>query len=89
MTGVDLLDAIQAGDRHWRAHAACADHYPDLWFPERGEWDIAKAARRICHTCPVRRECVDQAFRTDERFGIWGGLTPYQRTTIRGRLASR
>lgn len=45
---------------------------------------IAKA-RAICSTCPIRVGCLDYALRMESRhsvehtWGIWGGLTRYER----------
>lgn len=41
--------------------------------------DAADVADTWCRTCPVRRECLLDALSRDERWGIWGGLTPLQR----------
>lgn len=56
---------------------------PELWFSdERDEQEQAKA---ICDGCPVRVECLRLALTNEagkarqQRFGVWGGLTPYQR----------
>ena len=43
-------------------------------------------ARAICAACPVRGQCLAYAITADERFGIWGGLDPRQRRTLRRRL---
>ncbi|NKS78784.1 hypothetical protein GS539_24925 [Rhodococcus hoagii] len=37
----------------------------------------------ICMTCPVRTPCRDHALRKPERFGIWGGTTPTERSRMR------
>ena len=68
----------------WRAQAACqlGDH--ELFFPpeeEQGEYFRLRVslAKRICDSCPVRRECADYALAADERYGVWGGLTAEER----------
>lgn len=66
----------------WFAQAACRDHPPELWFPEKGH--NATAAKAICAVCPVAEECL--TFALDELdgdrafcFGIFGGLGPQER----------
>lgn len=38
--------------------------------------------REICEQCPIKRECLAWGLR-HEAFGIWGGLTSYQREVFR------
>ena len=38
--------------------------------------------RRQHDWCEVRHECLEYALAHDERFGIWGGLTEYERKTL-------
>jgi len=67
----------------WREDAACARVDPDLF--EGGDIDSPKdyrPARAICRNCPVARECLTEALENDERYGMWGGLTPNERKEI-------
>jgi len=69
----------------WMDQAACADIGPGLFYP-RGEKPDAgyyDEARRICGGCPVRAECLDYALAVDDRFGMWGGLSPQEREKVR------
>ena len=34
-----------------------------------------EAARRVCHLCPVRAECLEYALLTRPAAGVWAGLT--------------
>ena len=68
----------------WRAQAACQFGDHELFFPpeeEQGEYFRLREslAKRICGGCPVRRPCADYALAADERYGVWGGLTPEER----------
>lgn len=69
-------------------------HDPELWFPPperpyatRKEHNAARQrridqendAKAVCAVCPVRLECLEYANATDQREGIWGGLTPTER----------
>lgn len=60
----------------WMDQAGCLGLDPDSFFPSTGE--RASSARKICDTCPVRRQCLDLAKATGAS-GIWGGTTEVQR----------
>ena len=68
----------------WRKDAACLNHDPEDWFPEPGDDPRRTAdAQHVCRTeCPVKTECLLYALARHERFGIWGGMTPRQRTRL-------
>lgn len=38
-----------------------------------------RRAKSICAVCPVRRECLDFALKTQQAWGVWGGLTSAER----------
>jgi WhiB family transcriptional regulator, redox-sensing transcriptional regulator len=76
----------------WPEQAACRFEDPDLFYPpeeERGRYAALREmlAKRICLGCPVLRECTDYALANDERYGVWGGLTPADRNRLRRRSA--
>lgn len=64
----------------WRADALCAQTDPDMFFPEPGR--VAQDAKTICTRCPVRQQCLTYAINNRMNEGIWGGLTPKQRTRV-------
>jgi WhiB family redox-sensing transcriptional regulator len=64
----------------WRDYALCAQTDPDAFFPEQG--GSSKCAKSICMQCPVRRECLEYALDTAERFGVWGGYSERERRVI-------
>jgi WhiB family redox-sensing transcriptional regulator len=74
---------------HWRSAAACRSADPELFFPisDSGKSlkQIAKA-KAICAGCPVRRECLTFALRTQQVYGIWGGTTEKERAITRQRV---
>lgn len=58
---------------------------------ESDEGELA-AAREVCAKCAVRIECLEFAILLREKQGVWGGLTPVERTKIiraRQRAAAR
>ena len=46
-------------------------------------------AKSICAVCPVRVQCLQHAIDTDERHGIWGGMTPDERRQEARRRSDR
>ena len=72
--------------RHWQDDGACRGQDRKLWFPAPGDEKPAyREAKAICATCPVREECLTFALATDERHGLWGGLTIKERHRWRDR----
>jgi len=73
----------------WRSAAACRFADPDLFFPvsDAGKsLEQVTEARMICAGCPVRRECLAFALRTQQAYGIWGGTTEEERAIARRSL---
>lgn len=68
-------------------HPPCWDVDPEVFFPSAGE--DPTEARRVCGGCPVRMRCAVWAVRTDQKFGVWGGLTERERRAVAKRLALR
>ena len=67
----------------------CAEIGGDFWFPERESPDGQKLldpsfAKSICRSCIHKTECAEWGIK-NERYGIWGGLTEYERTLLRNR----
>lgn len=60
--------------------ALCAQVGGELFFPEKGGSTLE--AKRICNDCEVEAACLGYALANDERFGIWGGLSPAQRRKL-------
>lgn len=53
----------------------------DMWFPtEKREEAYAK---RLCHGCPVERQCFMYAFERPELEGVWGATSTGQREKLR------
>jgi hypothetical protein len=69
----------------WMDDAACRGVDPDLWYPDQGDWNSSRAAKRICRSCPVRLACLAYAVANGEAFGVWGGLSSNDRRVLVGK----
>jgi WhiB family redox-sensing transcriptional regulator len=69
----------------WWTRAACNDPTvdPDVFYPEKG--GKTEPAKRVCRRCPVTAECLDFALATDQRFGVFGGLSERERRKLKRR----
>src|SRR4028118_309882 len=67
----------ESGVLAWQEQALCAQTDPEAFFPEKG--GSTREAKRICVGCEVKAECLEYALGSDERFGIWGGLSERER----------
>ena len=72
----------------WRRDAACRNQDPELFFPI-GTGDASgqqvKAAKAVCHRCPVLASCFAWATANGPVAGIWGGTTEGERASVRRR----
>ena len=74
----------------WEDYAACKGEPIDTFFPKAG--DGYTKALRICFRCPVRVACLREALEVESayrggraiRAGMFGGMTPYERSNISG-----
>ena len=47
------------------------------------EYQMAySAGKAVCHQCPVRTDCLQEALQEKERWGLRGGLIPIERLRI-------
>lgn len=84
-----MSKSITEGDRatRWQDFAAC--HGVALRFfyaedHERGaETRFNRAKQLYCQKCPVRAECLEEAFRNGDRYALMGGMTPDERDATR------
>jgi WhiB family redox-sensing transcriptional regulator len=78
---VGLGDQDDDGALAWQEEALCAQTDPEAFFPEKG--GSTREAKRICVGCDVKAECLEYALASDERFGIWGGLSERERRRLK------
>lgn len=77
------LSALLTPIPDWQIDASCASHEPELWWADEANENARAYAMDICSTCPVRGDCLRHALALPERDGIWGGLLPHQRKSLR------
>ena len=71
---------IQFERADWQEHAACRGQ-AKKFYPDEGGYTNEVFA--VCAVCPVKDECLRYALKNDERFGVWGGLSPLQRQRLK------
>lgn len=86
-----MADSADPSPLAWQSDAACLIADSEAFFPERG--GSVREAKKVCETCPVRAQCLEYALENDEQFGVWGGLSVYERRKIKtkriGQAATR
>lgn len=65
----------------------CAETDPEAFFPEKG--DNPLAAKMICSRCDVLDKCREWALETNQRFGVWGGMSEKDRRKARKTAAKK
>jgi WhiB family transcriptional regulator, redox-sensing transcriptional regulator len=71
----------------WREFARCRGVDPEIFYPVSDEEEAADEAKAICALCPVREPCLEFALETNQKYGIWGGLTDKERASLKRRRA--
>ena len=67
----------------WRERAACRGCDSDLFFvASRGNYRDGKA---VCATCTVTEDCLNWALTNRVTCGLYGGLSPAERSRVRRR----
>jgi hypothetical protein len=71
-------------DMPWLDDAACG-HLPleqlNMFFVEAGR-TISANTVALCATCPVRRDCLDHAYKHEIFSGYFGGVSPGRRRIL-------
>lgn len=70
----------------WMRDGLCAQTDPDAFHPDK--YGSVEPAKAVCGVCPVLAECRSWALETDQRFGVWGGLSARERQQIRTRTTT-
>ena len=71
----------------------CATN-PELFFSEvnfppksQEALDLVAAAKKVCATCPYKKECAVYALDNPDERGVWGGLSEADRKAFRKTMA--
>ena len=67
----------------WQNHAKCLDADPELFFCEADDVSTTRRAIRICLSCDVRAFCLEDAWISKQRFGIWGSFSALERERLK------
>jgi WhiB family redox-sensing transcriptional regulator len=70
-------------DADWTLKAACRGGDPNALFVGGA---AQQAAKRICHGCVVRYDCLGEALDGRQEWGIWGGFTESERRALLRRF---
>ncbi len=75
----------------WKDQAACGGYPNALFFPGPDAPSPAvERAQAVCAVCAVAERCLEYAFETNQRSGIWAGTTEGERKSLRRKwLAAR
>jgi WhiB family redox-sensing transcriptional regulator len=63
--------------------AVCAQTDPEVFFPEPGQYNLTKMAKKICSTCVELDDCLIDALTNTSPYGIQAGLTARERSELR------
>jgi WhiB family redox-sensing transcriptional regulator len=71
----------------WQLQGSCRGADSALFFHPEGERGSSRAARetaakKVCRTCPVVRDCLEHALATREPYGVWGGMSETERAEV-------
>ncbi|MFC7908326.1 WhiB family transcriptional regulator [Streptomyces nigra] len=80
-------------DHSWqergRCHGLPAEEIDELFFHAARDRAAIDAAKAICGSCPVKKECFDYALDNEIRQGMWGGLTEDERRPWHAKVNKR
>ena len=79
---------ITPDDEDWTTLGKCQRYPLDMFYPQPGDAQTARDAKKVCAACPVRVRCLDEALQNGEEDGIWGGTSPRQRSAMLRKAAS-
>lgn len=79
-------DLVPAPTPGWDLRAACRGQTPGEFYSDIGLPYEDLRWHEHCSECPVRSDCLAQALRRREAWGVWGGFTPTARERLLGLL---
>lgn len=85
-----LPPVFLAGLGAWRDRALCRGLDASPFFSETKDKYPPDDVQALCNVCPVRAECLAEALRRKDPWGVWGGTSGWQRMQIlRGKARRR
>lgn len=69
----------------WRDAALCREGIGVDFFPFSEDAQAIRRVKEVCARCPVTEDCLAYAMQTRQGEGVWGGLTPSERVSLRRR----
>lgn len=60
----------------------CAQTDPELFYPEKSQWQQSAQAKKLCLTCDMVDACFMYGLH-HEQWGVWGGTTNVERAALR------
>ena len=89
MTRRQLGQVVSPPADGWWLKGRCRGVGPSPFYRDDSEPGYMSGAwRRFCMQCPVRADCLAVAYLGNERWGVWGGLTPHARRALAAQLES-
>lgn len=79
----NVLNEVLGDDLGWVTdEAVCAQVDASPFFPDKGQSDYVRDAKRLCRDCPLIQPCLEYALRSHS-FGVWGGTSDFDRRRMR------
>lgn len=73
----------------WKMFGKCLGEDGNIFYPNSAEDTAYDYARTFCRSCPVKEECREYAFATNQEYGMWGETTPEERRALRRQVRLR
>lgn len=85
-----FIDAINRRNTDWKYAASCQGLWDYFDLDEKREKDIPTAKRnqlkRICESCPVKQECLEDTLLFSDEHTYRAGLMPSERKRLMVKL---
>jgi WhiB family redox-sensing transcriptional regulator len=78
---------IEWGDGEWRQNAACKGTPTEDFFTFESK--VVDKIKKVCETCPVKKDCLQFALTNDISWGVYGGMTSRERNKTFKHAVSR
>ncbi len=82
MPGMQGTKSKAVHDAEWLDAGACRSEDPELFFPITSSGPSAQqiaAAKEVCASCGVQRQCLHYALESHQSHGVWGGTSEEER----------